>query len=560
LLGFSPSGLAEQPTPPRLSPAVDPILSQPGRDPQRHVSPSTLPADDARPDIRLPPAPLPSRNHGNRLGSKLKVFVKRIEIIGNTVLDEAEVNEIVMPYENKEVDSDDLEQIRTALTKLYIDKKYINSGAVIPDQEIKDGVIQIRVIEGSLKQIEISGNDRLKSGYVKSRLELGAGPPLNVDELEQQIRVLLDNPLIERINAELKPGRRPGEALMIASVHERTPYQLGTIFDNQIAPSLGSYRGSVYALHRNLSGWGDQFYMQGSFGEGLVNYSFDYRISVNRWDTSVGAWFAHSDTENTEEPFNIIDITSKTDSYGISIAQPIFRSPGKTLTFSTVLERRWAKTFLLGEPFSFSPGVRDGLSSITALRIGQEWIDRSPNQVIALRSTFNVGLDLFDATINRDLPDGRFFAWVGQFQWLRRLPVGQVLVRTDLQLSDDALLPLEKFAVGGMYSVRGYRENQLVRDWGFASSLEYRYPILTELFGPDKIMLAAFFDIGGAWNKAEETPPPKILPSLGLGLLWDPHPKLHGQFYWGWAIKNVRNPEHDPQDLGFHFRLTANVF
>jgi hypothetical protein len=99
--------------------------------------------------------------------------------------------------------------------------------------------------------------------------------------------------------------------------------------------------------------------------------------------------------------------------------------------------------------------------------------------VIAARSTFSLGVDALGATVNGGpVPDGQYLAWLGQFQWVRRFDDrgDQFVFRTDLQLAEDPLLPLEQFAVGGASTVRGYRENQLVRDNGFVTSAELRIP------------------------------------------------------------------------------------
>lgn len=114
------------------------------------------------------------------------------------------------------------------------------------------------------------------------------------------------------------------------------------------------------------------------------------------------------------------------------------------------------------------------------VRASQEWVHRTPEQVWAVRSTFSVGVDLLGATINAGaVPDGRFFAWLGQFQWVRRLwdTDSQLILRSDLQIAADPLLPLEKLAIGGAVTVRGYRENVFARDNGWVSSLEFRIPI-----------------------------------------------------------------------------------
>ena len=70
-------------------------------------------------------------------------------------------------------------------------------------------------------------------------------------------------------------------------------------------------------------------------------------------------------------------------------------------------------------------------------------------------------------------------AWLGQFQWARRFGERdyQVIFKSNLQLANDPLLPMEKCALGGLETVRGYPENTLVRDECFVASLEFRVPV-----------------------------------------------------------------------------------
>jgi len=75
-----------------------------------------------------------------------------------------------MPYTNREITSEELEDARRAVTVYYISHGYINSGAVIPDQTPDNGVITIRIVEGALSRsscTEISGcaTTTLRAGY-----------------------------------------------------------------------------------------------------------------------------------------------------------------------------------------------------------------------------------------------------------------------------------------------------------------------------------------------------------------------------------------------------------
>ncbi|WP_338421896.1 ShlB/FhaC/HecB family hemolysin secretion/activation protein, partial [Nostoc flagelliforme] len=76
---------------------------------------------------------------------------------------------------------------------------------------------------------------------------------------------------------------------------------------------------------------------------------------------------------------------------------------------------------------------------------------------------FSLGLGAFDATINQEAPDSRFFSWQGQAQWARLLARDTLmLLHLNTQLATTTLLPLEQFGAGGVDSVRGYRQDFLL--------------------------------------------------------------------------------------------------
>ena len=199
------------------------------------------------------------------------------------------------------------------------------------------------------------------------------------------------------------------------------------------------------------------------------------------------------------------------------------------------------------------------MSEVTVVKFSQDWLSRTPTRVVAARSSFSLGVDAFAPTINATGPDGRFFTWLGQFQLAQKFKRGQIMFRTDVQVSKDPLLPLEKFAVGGANSVRGYRENQLVHDQGFVSSIEYRH----SLYNSDRlgsIQIAPFVDVGGTWDVDAKTPSPHVLVATGVGLRWDPGAKLHAQLYWGYQFMHPEDPGGDLQDQGIHFAVQGSFF
>jgi hemolysin activation/secretion protein len=524
-----------------------------------------LPAPEFRkpaPEIlELPPLAPPD---AGRVPFMPRVVVRKLRITGNTAVSEAELAKLAAPYENREITSTDLEELRRQLTLYYVNRGYVNSGAVIPDQSIQDGVIDIRIVEGRLARIDVEGTRHFRRDFFSDRIALHAGPPLNLVNLEQGLQMLLRDPLVASINAQLAPGERPGEAVLKAQVAEAPRYDLGISLDNKLSPSLGEAALGLNGEIRNIVGYGDV--LSGALGiaEGIrYDVKLRYRTLVSARDTAAAVYYEKASSKVVQKPFNVLDITSELETVGVQVSHPVYRTPNSQVSLAAALERRESTTTLLGEPFSFSPGVENGKATVSVLRLVQDLVDRGRDQVLAARSSFSFGLDAFGSTVHKDEPDSRFVAWLGQFQWVRRLGErgDQLHFRLNGQLANDALLPIEQFSVGGLDSVRGYRTNQLVRDRGYTGSLEYRLPVFSNPTGWQNLQLALFLDHGGAQNKAGPNPSPSHLTGSGLGFLWNPSRQFAAEIYFAHGhTKLPDQPGHSLQDEAIYFRLIAYPF
>ncbi len=542
--------------------------AQPPQFPEEHPNENWPPLPPYRsptaPTLTAPPLIPPS---AEPLSAQARVSVRRFQLSGNTVFSDQDLAQVTAPYENRSITSEELQELRHQLTLYYVERGYINSGALIPDQKVTAGVVQIQIVEGRLSGVDISGNDWLRTSYIQDRLGTEPDKVLNVQELQQRLQLLQQNPLLEGINAELTPGLRPGEGLLRLAVREATPYEVGMIFANDRPPEVGSESLQLYALHRNLTGAGDSagiYYDYGLDQKDTNGWYGYYTRPLNAYDTTLKLWLDQEYSEIIDDPFDL-NITSRIRTYGIGLAQPFYRTPQQTFSMGVNLELRRSVSYLDGERFSFAPGSENGEGKETPLRLYQEWLDRDLHQVVAARSTLSIGLDAFDATQQHgSVPDGQFVTWLGQFQWARRLGDWgiQSIFRTDLQLSNRSLLPMEQCAVGGFNTVRGYRENQLVRDECFIASLEFRVPIvalpipgLSHGAEEGLLQLAPFVDYGRGWNKDWPTPTPKSISSAGLGLRWDINPSIRAAVYWGHPFDRISNggAEHDLQDRGINF-------
>ena len=552
-------------------PPLDPTLRSGDQPPLQREEPR-------RPGQVLPPVVPPPLVEPSEPFARERILVKDIRVVGSTVFSAEELARVTAPYINRELSSEDLEALRRALTVLYINRGYVNSGAILPDQKVVDGVVTFRIIEGALTGIEVHGNRWFRDRYFTDRFSLAGKPPLDLNALQRQIQILLQDPRIQRLSAEVKPGVRPGDALLDLTVEEDFPLKLWFDIDNFQTPTVGGERGIVTLEHQNLTGNGDILTLRYGKSSGLDPLlDFRYAIPVTALDTIASFQYRRNTFQVIEEPFDELDIETESEIFTLALRQPVYRTPSTEFAVELIGERLSANTELLGEPFSLTPGARNGESIVTALRAALEVVHRRQNQVIAARSRFSVGIDALGSTVHtRGLPDSRFFSWLGQFQWVRRLGVSgipqiadsQIILRSDVQLADDSLLTLEQIAVGGRYSVRGYRENTLVRDNAVLASLEARVPVVQNAPWADYLQIAPFVDYGTAWQTKGRTEDPRYLLSVGIGLRWaltvraavPVRPSL--EVYWGYDLKDARNlgPQNDLQDHGVHFRFVLGFF
>jgi hemolysin activation/secretion protein len=518
----------------------------------------------------LPPLPPPAPAERQRLPQQVRVFVRQIKVEGNTVFPSEKLEEITKRYVDRELTTEDLEALRLELTRLYVDAGYINSGAVIPDQTVSEGVITYQIIEGQLTDIEVSGTRWFRESYIRKRLALGAGPPLNMLALQERLQFLQQDERIVRLDAELKPGTQRGEGTLSVHVEEANPFKVEFAFNNYQSPTIGAERELITLTHQNLTGHGDPLSVTYGHSSGSpAQIDASYIVPLTVYDTTFGVRYRRNTFTVIQAQFQDLDIDTRSEAYSVTLRQPLFRTLRREFAVTLSLEREEDATSLLGEPFSFSLGAQNGRSVVTALRLAFEWIDRTATRVLAARARFSFGLDAFNATINPDdLPDSRFVAWLGQVQWARQLtPWGlQVIARSDVQLASQPLLPLEQIAVGGRYTVRGYLENQVVRDNAVLASVETRIPLVRNTPWADVVQLAPFFDYGNAWNTQLPTLAPRNLLSVGLGLRWaltlTTPVRLQPAFeiYWGIPLNHVATEGGGLQDVGVSLQFAIAAF
>ncbi|MGF1673364.1 MAG: ShlB/FhaC/HecB family hemolysin secretion/activation protein [Rivularia sp. (in: cyanobacteria)] len=497
--------------------------------------------------------------------SNITIPVSKIEVTGNTLFN-SDIENIVKLNENRNLTLTELRTVADAITKLYLQKGYITSRAVLADQEIQNGVVKIIVVEGSLEKIQVEGNRRLNSSYIRSRIKLGGKTPLNQIDIENQLRLLRVDPLLSNIEATLQPGNNLGESILVVKIEEAPQFNPFFGVDNYSSPSVGSERFGGGFNYRNVSGIGDEFtasYYRSTTGGSNV-FDVNYQVPINPKNGTIRLRYAPSDSKITAPEFADFDITSDSQLYEISYRQPLTRTPSEEFALSLAFTLQNGQTFLGGTPTPFGEGPdSQGNSRTRIVKFGQDYIKRDLQGAWGLRSQFNLGVDIFDATVNSDSqPDGRFFSWLGQIQRVQRLNKNNLLIaQAELQLTPDSLLSNQQFYLGGGQSLRGYRQNARSGDNGFRVSLEDRITIVNGTDKTSSLQLAPFIEMGAVWNHPDnpnQLNNQTFLSAAGLGLIVQPTGNTFIRLDYAVPFIKLDDKGTNAQDEGFFFSFGYN--
>lgn len=516
-------------------------------------------------------------------GSQLQTWeFSRLEVVGSTLLTAEQIQTVTQEFINKDLTFPEFLELRTQINELYAKSGYIGSGVAIPPQTVLDGVLVVQEVQNTLEDIEVTTQGRLNDNYVKGRLGIKRGELINQEELLEALQLLQLDPMISQVSAELSAGIEPNTSLLNVTVKEAQALTGQAIFDNGRSPSVGSFRRQGQLQSRNLLGLGDTGQFNYTNTDGSDTWNFGYTVPINSQNGTLSVNFGTSSSEIIEPPFDRVDIDADSRFYELTYRQPLIQSIEQKsdnqdessefirteFALGFTASRQESETSLLGTRFPLSAGANDdGETRVSALRFFQEWTRQDAQQIFAARSQFSVGLDLFDATINNDGPDSRFFAWQGQGQWVRKLgsqanranPL--LLVRGGLQLSTGELLPLEQFSLGGQNNVRGYRQDTRLTDNGAFASLELRYPVLEFRQSQGVLEIIPFVDAGFGWNaNGNDDLSSDTLVSTGLGLQLQFGNRLRARLDWGIPLVDVDSRDRTWQENGLHFSVESALF
>ena len=442
-------------------------------------------------------------------GEAITFELKKIVTDPSAVLTDAELDAIIKPYEGQQVKLSDIYDIVEKINALYNEKGYVTCRAFLPPQTITEGTVKLLLVEGRTGTATVSGNKYTKAKYITNRLHLARGEIANVKELNKDL-LLFNATNSTQLRIMMKAGTEPG-----TTDYEITAYEpkrdTWTLFeDNAGSYTSGEYRTGLFFNTKSLSGNCDAFSLGTVYSQGTRAANAMYSRSLGRSGTKMNLLYSTNAVKVVKGGYEDM-IKGHANSYAIGFVQPVLVNETTRSEVSLDYNRQSSKTDWLTPRINM---VDDKVQDVT---LGYSLTNYGASHVFYQKHSYVRGYSKQEADMGTGSePSNKhfgFYKFNGLYQKLYQ--AGQMWnLRADAQWSgSDGMVSSRQFYMGGMYSVRGYKENFLGGDSGFTFSAEYAVPVINK-----NTSAFTFFDYGHVYGNGQSDDQHHILSSVGLGM------------------------------------------
>ncbi len=450
-------------------------------------------------------------------------FVKTIRIEGNTLLPENKLIALVAYLVGDGRTLNDLVQGATAVQQAYREAGYGGVVAFVPEQKLENGDVIIRVIEGKIDKVNISGHtEHDEANLLRGLPHLRQGETPVIRNIDRNIQMANENPT-KKLRVALVAGTKPGAIDADAKVTDERPLRLLFGVDSAGTPGTGNFRTNIGIQHTNL--WNRdhigtfQFQTSPTEPSRAQIYSVGYRIPFYNQFAAIDAFYAHSNVDSvtaaapaSASPFGF---TGRGDIAGFRAHRFLHRIGEYDHRVTFGWDWRHFNNNCSFQGTSGFAGCDRIAADVTIAPLSLGYVGQKDGQVFSWGINTNISGNVggsSEATFNAVRLDAdkhyavwRFFGFTNL-----NLPAGFGLAtRVLAQYSPHALVPGEQFgiggggsAMGGFISVRGYREREIVGDYGTSFNIEGLGPDFAKLVNSESLSLRplGFFDFGWAGN------------------------------------------------------------
>lgn len=430
--------------------------------------------------------------------------IHTISLKGVTLVSAQQQAALVQPYEGKCLGAHQLNALLKAITQFYIDRGYVTSRAYLPQQDMADGELEVIIVEGRLEGLDQSA--------VADDLELAmafpgrTGDVVDLRELEQLVDQLSRLPS-RPAQLELVPGEQVGGSRVSLKGDPLKPWRVGLSRHNNGEKSTGEQQWSASLDWDSPLGLADQLRLYGG-GDAV---SDEYRHSANQglfyslpygwWTVSYSYNQSYYRTQGEASGF-LFEMDGESKSHQLSAERVLHRDAVSKTAFSLGIGHLRTRNYIENSLLDVSS------QRLSEAQLGLNHGRRVGSGFLNVDLGWQHGTGAFDAQHRGDPrygePDARYHKYsltlsaLQPFQfWGESFSFDSLL---NAQKSEDVLYSPQRISIGGLASVRGFKEQSLTGDTGgyWRNQLRWRRPVGWEPLRPflQEYGLAYAYDVG----------------------------------------------------------------
>ena len=465
--------------------------------------------------------------------------------------------EVMRPFFGKAVTLGGLDDITRAVINYFRKQGFPVVNVVVPQQTVKDGVIQILAIEAKVGRVKVENARWFRPDNIRKEVNLREGDKIDANQLQDDMNWLNTNPF-RTADLKFEPGEQDATTDLVIDVQDRLPFRVYTTYDNygidltgKNRQSLGFNLGNMFSLDQQAgfqytTSWKDLF-------TAMNAYSGSYLIPLP-WRNTLTIFGSYTDSQANTAPnqsfqgdswqvsgrYNIPLPTLDPVSHAFYAGLDFKQSSNAFLIFNTAVPTGQGSGLAPFSIFQLTAGynanVPDDLG-LTSFEVGgfyspggvTGWNSTSQFQQVVANSSASYGYGKFN--LNRTFVLPYKFTISGNFNG---------------QLASAPLMPTEQYGLGGYNTVRGYDERAANGENAYVFNTELRTPpgSIFKIFGnqevDDSIQFLAFFDYGFTGNikppSGSTTQQDFWLMSVGPGLRYNIDRFVSVRFDWGFQL------------------------
>lgn len=416
-----------------------------------------------------------------------KVLIKSFKLEGDIKsFSVSELQNLLLDLNGKSLAFDQIQIAADRIKDFYNSKGFFLAQAIIPKQEIKDGVLIIFINEGKLDSKEPykinKKNLRISEDRIKAYMDNALKDNFLKDSVERGLLNINDNPGV-RTSLMLEPGIDPGSTKMVLDINEG-PLVQGTVsVDNYGNRYTGDLRATASVDFNNPTGIGDQIGILGTKAiEGdleIKKISYNFPIGTN--GLRGGAFYSIVDFKVGKE-LSGSRFTGKAENANLNLKYPIYRSTAESLLTNFNYDKKYLYNATAGAATS-DKELDNYTLGFTYQKIDQ-FISGGYTQVSINFTRGDLDLSKVADSLNTDQgtsgykTNGSFNKQNLQLSRIQQLPEKFTLNFVgDAQFASKNLDTSEKMSLGGPSGVRAYPSGEASGDEGYRYSLDLRYSL-----------------------------------------------------------------------------------